>query len=104
MLRVRAKKPIEIIIENGYAKHIPVSRMRPLLKSYGRRVLNVAEFGIGLNPRAKVTGNILEDEKAKGTSHIAFGNNRSFGGRVEVPSHLDFVFFQPRIMVDGVKL
>jgi len=33
------------------------------------------EFGIGLNPKARLTGNLLEDEKAGRTLHIAFGNN-----------------------------
>ncbi|OGW76029.1 MAG: hypothetical protein A2Z72_02075 [Omnitrophica bacterium RBG_13_46_9] len=100
----KIRRPIEIRIKNGYAQNIPIYRMAALVKSFGRRALNVAEFGIGLNPKAKVTGNVLEDEKAIGTAHIAFGNNKSFGGRVYCPSHLDFVFFKPVILIDGTKL
>jgi len=100
----KVKRPRVINLKNGYARNIPLTRMRPLVKSLGRGVLNVAELGIGLNPRAKVTGNILEDEKTLKTAHIALGNNKSFGGRVSCPSHLDFVFFNPVIRLDGVKL
>lgn len=100
----RLKRPIEIIIKNGYAQDIPSPKIRSLTRSLGRCVLNVAELGIGLNPKAKVTGNVLEDEKVEGTAHIAFGNNKSFGGKVSCPTHLDFVFFKPLILVDGARL
>lgn len=100
----RLKRPVEIIIRNGYAQDIPTSGISALKKSLGRRVLNVAELGIGLNPKAKVTGNTLEDEKAQETAHIAFGNNKSFGGQVSCPSHLDFVFFKPTILIDGARV
>lgn len=100
----RLKRPIEIIIKNGCAQNIPVPQMIPIVKAIGKRALNVAELGIGLNPEAKVTGDVLEDEKALGTAHIALGNNRSFGGKISCPSHLDFVFLKPTILVDGVKL
>ncbi len=100
----RLGRPLEIIIKKGYAQNIPVAQMAPLVRSLGRCALSVAELGIGLNPKAKVTGNVLEDEKAIGTAHIALGNNESFGGRVSCPSHLDFVFFDPVIVIDGVRL
>ena len=100
----RLKRPIKIIIKNGYAQNIPLPQMRSLVKSLGRCALNIAEFGIGLNPKAKVTGNVLEDEKAERTAHIAFGNNKSFGGKVSCTSHLDFVFFKPVILINGVRL
>jgi hypothetical protein len=49
------------------------------------------ELGIGLNDRARVgTGNMLEDEKAKGTCHIAIGSYRS---------HTDFLIDRPAIDV-----
>ena len=97
----KLKESIEIIIKDGYAQNIPLLQIRPLVKSFGRSVLNVAELGIGLNPKAKVTGIILEDEKALNTAHIAFGNNQSFGGKIYCPCHLDFVFFRPKIFLDG---
>lgn len=100
----RLKHPIEIIIKNGYAQNIPVPEMAPLVKSLGKCSLNVAELGVGLNPKAKLTGIVLEDEKVIGTAHVALGDNRSFGGKVSCRSHLDFVFFNPTILADGEKL
>lgn len=100
----KLKKSLKIKIKNGYAENVPIAKMRPLVHLYGRKILNVAELGIGLNPKAKVTGSILEDEKSLGTAHIAFGNNKSFGGRVSCPSHLDFVFLKPTVIADGIKI
>lgn len=59
---------------------------------------NVAELGLGCNPRARVWGNVLEDEKAG--PHIALGRSEHLGGVVgpdafEDPRHIwhqDFVY------------
>ncbi len=57
----------------------------------------VAEFGIGLNPKARVVGNILQDEKSLGTCHFAFGDSRSAGGPVGCDVHLDAILFNPTV-------
>ena len=44
------------------------------------------------------------DEKVYGTIHIAFGNNMSFGGSVEVPIHIDCVITNPTITVGKRKI
>jgi leucyl aminopeptidase (aminopeptidase T) len=57
------------------------------------------EFGIGLNPKARVTGLMLEDEKACGTAHIAFGQNTDMpGGRNNSITHRDFLIRAPSIV------
>ena len=43
---------------------------------------------------------MLEDEKAIGTVHLAFGDNKSMGGSVKVASHLDGVIMNPSVYVD----
>jgi leucyl aminopeptidase (aminopeptidase T) len=100
----KLKQPVEIIIKNGYAQNVPIKRIASAIKKHGKKALNVAEFGIGLNPKAKLTGSVLEDEKVMGTCHIALGNNKSFGGHIACPSHLDFVTQKPTIKVDGKAL
>jgi hypothetical protein len=58
------------------------------------------EFGIGLNPKARLTGRLLEDEKAYGTVHIAFGGNMDMpGGRNGSRTHRDFLVCRPSIFV-----
>jgi leucyl aminopeptidase (aminopeptidase T) len=52
---------------------------------------NIAELGIGCNPKAVVTGNPLEDEKVAGL-HIAYGMSNSFGGKIESDMHRDICF------------
>lgn len=56
------------------------------------RTSNLAELGIGFNPKiTKAIGYILTDEKIRGTVHVAFGSNKSYGGRSESTMHWDFV-------------
>jgi leucyl aminopeptidase (aminopeptidase T) len=52
---------------------------------------NIAELGIGCNPEAVVTGNILEDEKVSGL-HIAYGTSSQLGGKVDSDMHMDIVY------------
>ncbi len=60
----------------------------------------IGELGIGINPGAKITGNMLEDEKALRTAHIAFGNNEDFpGGKNYSKIHRDYLFYEPDIKV-----
>lgn len=60
---------------------------------------NIAELGIGTNDKATRPDNILETEKILGTIHIAIGDNSTFGGKVSVPFHQDFIFFKPTMHV-----
>jgi leucyl aminopeptidase (aminopeptidase T) len=100
--------PIRIEVRDGYATDIsggPEARaLIELLEPHGRDGRTVAEFGIGTNDRAILTGIILEDEKVMGTIHIAFGDNKSMGGSVRVASHLDGLVKQPTVWFDDRKI
>ena len=100
--------PIRITVEGGYATDITggaeAARLSELLEPHGRDGRNVAEFGIGTNDRAILTGIILEDEKVMGTIHIAFGDNKSMGGTVRVASHLDGLVKDPTVWFDDRKI
>ncbi len=67
--------------------------------------MQVGELGIGLNRGvASVEGRTILDEKVFGTSHIAIGSNKPFGGRNSAPYHIDMVFYPHSIMLDGAEL
>lgn len=64
---------------------------------YKKNARSIGELGIGLNPQAKITGNMLEDEKAFHTCHFAIGENYDN----DAPSliHLDGVVKNPTIVL-----
>jgi leucyl aminopeptidase (aminopeptidase T) len=101
-------QPLRIVVEKGYATEITGGReadaLVALLAPHGRDARTVAEFGIGTNDKAKLTGVILEDEKVMGTIHVAFGDNKSMGGTVRVASHLDGLVKRPTVWFDDEKV
>ncbi len=100
------KEPIRITVTNGIATEISggaeAQRLIEILAPHGDKGRSVAEFGIGTNDRAILTGVILEDEKVMGTIHIAFGDNTSMGGSVRVSSHLDGLITKPTVWFDDL--
>jgi len=107
-------EPTKITITNGYITDIEKSesgnRFAQLIETATKKDGNsnarfIAEFAIGTNPTARVTGNILEDEKVLGTCHIAFGDNTSFlGGENESVLHIDTIVISPTILLSNKKL
>lgn len=101
-------KPIRIEVIDGYAEKITggtqAKKLNQMLDKVGRLARNIAEFGIGTNDKAKLSGVLLEDEKVMGTIHIALGDNKSMGGNVNVPLHLDGVIKNPDVFFDGKQI
>jgi leucyl aminopeptidase (aminopeptidase T) len=79
-------------------------RLLAMLREHGDAGTNLAELGVGTNDRARLTGNILEDEKILGTVHVAFGASIAIGGTVAVPIHLDCVVTDASLSVDGTPV
>ena len=71
------------------------------LDAGGERGRTIAELGIGTNPGATITGVILEDEKAEGTVHVAFGANTGIGGANEASVHIDALVREAMVELDG---
>ena len=105
------KEPITLIIRGGEVVEIKGGAEAKLLEKsilrgqetgkndWGHRM--IGEFGIGLNPNAKICGSMIIDEKVKGTAHVAIGSNHWFGGHIFSSIHLDQVFKDPEITIDG---
>jgi leucyl aminopeptidase (aminopeptidase T) len=99
--------PVTLTIAGGKLREASEGagkRLYDALAAQGDDGLNVAELGIGTNEKARLTGNVLEDEKLLGTVHVAFGASAAIGGTVQVPIHLDCVVLHPDVVVDGREL
>ena len=96
-----AKSGTIVKIRNGNAFYISDNKCK-LAKIFKvvKSSKNVAEFGIGTNPNAKLIGKILVDEKIAGTCHIAFGNNINYGGKINSKFHSDAILMKPAIVFD----
>jgi leucyl aminopeptidase (aminopeptidase T) len=99
-------EPVTLTVKDGYIVDFASANkeyVRILDEMFGapdckRRVL--AECGIGLNPKAKLTGSMLTDEGAMGCMHFGFGSNYTVGGQNKVDFHLDFVFKDATMTID----
>ena len=94
-----------MVIKDGYVTQISggaeAEALSGLLQDKGKEGFNIAELGIGTNEKAILSGNPLEDEKVLGTVHIAIGDSKSFGGKIEAPVHLDGIMKSPTLVIDG---
>lgn len=93
------ENPVVLTIEKGRlvnATGIDGEMLLTLLGDGDGRYL--CELGIGTNHAARLTGNILEDEKAYNTIHIAFGSNHTFGGTIKTNVHIDCVTKNPTVL------
>lgn len=100
------KDPVVITLKDGRLFAIKgggeAERLLALLDASGDPACRViAEFALGLNDKARVIGDIIEDEGVYGTGHFAFGNNVHFGGANPAPIHLDMVYWHPTVEIDG---
>ena len=72
---------------------------------YRKNARSLGELGIGVNPLAGITGNMIVDEKAARTCHFAVGANYDQDGPALI--HLDGLVKEPTIeleLADGTNL
>ncbi len=109
------REPITLTFEHGRVIDIQGGREAEQLKQLieegekqpdGEGCRTIAELGIGTNPAARITGNVMTDEKVMGTIHIAIGHNAvaPYNGQNRAPIHLDGVMGDPTLFVDGTLL
>lgn len=99
------EEPVTCLVEEGYVTRISggpqAEALRSHLESFGdHSCFNVAELGVGLNPNARLTGEMLEDEGVLGTIHIGIGTSHTLGGEIVAPTHYDLIMWEPTIVVD----
>ncbi len=103
----KLKKPIFIKISKGKIDKIygfRSNKLKNIFSKYNINKIKPAELGIGLNPLAKICGNMLIDEGSLGSIHIGFGSNSTIGGDKKIPFHLDHIIKKPTLYCDNKLL
>lgn len=99
-------EPVVVEVKDGFITDITGGRQAEVLKKdlashNDPNCYNIAELGIGLNPKCRMCGIMLEDEGVIGTAHIGIGTSITLGGETKAPIHYDLLMWNPRIEVDG---
>lgn len=109
-------EPVTLTIENGLVVDVTggtsaASIRQEFGEAAGRlkvkdreNVWTVAEFGIGMNPQARLSGNVLEDEKRLGTCYFSVGDNTALGGTSSVGIHIPGVLKEPSLWFDDTHV
>ena len=96
------KEPVTVVVKEGHASKVVTAPKAVLeMNRGGKDGRNFGKFGLGLNPKARITGNVLEDEKSLGAAHIVFGDNAAYGGTVRCGTHVDAILTRATVEVDG---
>jgi len=113
------RNPIKATVKNGFVQKLNTDESddakilsetieqgaKASKPEYAKNAKNLGEIGIGLNTAAEITGNMLEDEKAFRTCHIAIGQN--YDDDAPALIHLDGLVRKPTIelfFTDGTSL
>ncbi|KPU63044.1 leucyl aminopeptidase [Thermococcus sp. EP1] len=112
------KEPVKVYVENGFIVRIEgkdeAKKLEEAIRNaekmalemekeeYAKNSWHLGELGIGLNPRAQMSGKLLEDEKIRKTIHIAIGAN--YDNDAPALNHYDCLVWNPTVEVDGEKI
>jgi len=102
---VTTHDPVTLIVKDGRVVDIQggaaAARFRQILNALDdEKAFNFAEFGIGLNPRARLAATNLEDLGRLGNCHAGIGSNFAIGGTVLAPNHHDVIYKEASVYFD----
>jgi leucyl aminopeptidase (aminopeptidase T) len=103
------KAPIKFRVNKGFITQIKGGYQADILKrdleqKGDPNVYNIAELGVGLNPKCKMTGVMLDDEGVLGSAHFGIGSNITLGGNLKASIHYDLVLWHPTIKLDEIEI
>lgn len=102
--------PIELTVDEGWVTDIEGGRDAEkfvrILEEDGDENARycAAEFSIGINPDAEISGRMRTDKKVEGAVHIATGDNFDLGGEIRSNLHIDGTIRFPSVWVDDRQL
>lgn len=100
------EEPVILKVKDGFITDISGGRQAKMLAddlaSKGDpNVYNIAEHGVGLNPKCRFCGFMLEDEGVYGSCHIGIGTSITLGGNVKTKCHYDVIMKNGTVIADG---
>lgn len=105
------KEPIILDVERGRVKKVSGGREAKIYEAWlkhfkDEKMLNIAHLSYGCNPGARLTGNILEDERVWGVVEWGLGSqSETFKGKLgSASSHSDGICLNPTLEADGEKI
>ena len=97
-------QPMRLEVQNGYVVSVSGSPAADgfwrVLQEGGEAARNIAEFAVSTNPKCRKKVTLREAKFAWGTCHMAVGDNRTLGGNVLAPLHVDMIFDDPTVWAD----
>jgi 2,5-dihydroxypyridine 5,6-dioxygenase len=105
------RTPVALTIRKGTIVKIEggseAAEYEKWLKGFNHpQMLKLAHISYGFNPGARLTGNILEDERVWGATEWGIGNvgPRLVPGGIPGPSHSDGICLNSSVWLDGIQL
>lgn len=101
--------PVELLIESGRIVDIKGGREAEEFKKWlsafnNSNMYRLAHVCYGFNPGAKLTGNILEDERVWGCTEWGIGYMNKYDAPpdgIDAPSHCDGICLNSTVILDG---
>lgn len=99
-------EPVTIEVKQGQVVKVhggkPAEYLNETLRSFNdATAYNLAEFAVGLNPQCRAYATNLEDLGKLGFGHHGIGSNYAIGGSVLAPCHIDVIFRDITLEIDG---
>lgn len=99
-------EPVTIQVRGGEVVEITGGKAADYLNATfssfnDRSAYNLAEFAVGLNPFCRSYATNLEDLGKLGFGHHGIGSNYSIGGKVIAPCHIDVIYSDVSLEIDG---
>lgn len=99
------RQPAVLVIERGAVVDVSggdeARFLRERLATVEASGRCLCEVGVGTNACATYTGNLVEDERVRGSAHVGFGGNTHLGGENTSSLHFDATMRLPSILLDG---
>jgi leucyl aminopeptidase (aminopeptidase T) len=97
-------EPIILTVKGGKVikaeGHGCCAELEKIFIKHNKTARTIAEFGVGTNDVAQITGNIVEDKKVRGSVHVAIGNTSLTAEETNLTLHLEGVLQKPSVWLD----